>query len=386
MFKPLFIFIFSFLSQQVLAADIKEWTFLTFLNGHNNLDSFGDMNMKQMKEVGSSDQINVVVQWASLKNKNTKRIYVKKGEYDIVQDMPAVDMGDYRNLIDFVKWAHENYPAKKYFVNVWNHGSGWHLKNKSGIVIQDISNDDLTGNKITTEQLGLAMKEIAIITGGAVEIYGSDACLMGMAEVASQMKGVVNFFAGSEELEPAEGWPYNLFLTRWMQNPYANGAEVGKILAEEYFKAYSGGIYGRKEVTFSILDLSKLASFESAMAGLADEFKNLTTPELKSLKTAARKTQTFGFDDYKDIYDFAQIVENQQNLARFKSSITRVKEEVQKLVIANYASEAEYSKSYGIAIWMPTFGFQWANYGERYLNLDFHKETQWGEVAQRLSR
>ena len=35
--------------------ELKEWTALLFLNGHNNLDEFGEMNLNQIEEVGSSE-------------------------------------------------------------------------------------------------------------------------------------------------------------------------------------------------------------------------------------------------------------------------------------------------------------------------------------------
>ena len=103
---------------------IKDWTFLVFINGHNNLDSFGAMNIKQMEEVGSNDKMNIVVQWASLSNGNTKRLYVQKSTNPnavtspVVQDMAPVDMGDYNELVKFVEWGAKNYPAKHYFVAV----------------------------------------------------------------------------------------------------------------------------------------------------------------------------------------------------------------------------------------------------------------------------
>jgi len=39
-------------------------------------------------------------------------------------------------------------------IAVWNHGNGWHLMNAGGgMQMQDISYDDNTGHKITTEEL-----------------------------------------------------------------------------------------------------------------------------------------------------------------------------------------------------------------------------------------
>ncbi|MFZ9594816.1 MAG: hypothetical protein ACO3A2_01925, partial [Bdellovibrionia bacterium] len=90
---PLFIFItlvlavflnpnvsFALARSNPLPRQEKEWTFLTFMNGKNNLDSFGALNINQMEKVGSTDQINVVVQWASLKNKSVKRLFINQDQ------------------------------------------------------------------------------------------------------------------------------------------------------------------------------------------------------------------------------------------------------------------------------------------------------------------
>ena len=66
--QKVFLFIAAFsVSLAVNAAPLaeKEWTFLLFLNGHNNLSSFGDMNIKDMEKTGSNDQVNHVVEWGS---------------------------------------------------------------------------------------------------------------------------------------------------------------------------------------------------------------------------------------------------------------------------------------------------------------------------------
>jgi hypothetical protein len=57
---------------------VKEWNFLVFLNGKNNLDRFGADNINQMETVGSSKDLNILVQWASNRNGDTRRLLVRK--------------------------------------------------------------------------------------------------------------------------------------------------------------------------------------------------------------------------------------------------------------------------------------------------------------------
>src|SRR5690606_22137096 len=130
------------------------------------------------KKVGSTDEINIVVQAASLGREETERVYVARNSIQVIEKLPRVDMGDYQELKKFIEWTVENYPAKKYFINVWNHGLGWHSTSfpafsaHGAIQIQDVSIDSFTGNLITTEQMGEVMRYFADLTGNKVELYG----------------------------------------------------------------------------------------------------------------------------------------------------------------------------------------------------------------------
>jgi len=45
----------------------------------------------------------------------------------VIQELGVVDMGHYQTLIDFIQWGkYEFSPAEHYFINVWDHGTGWH--------------------------------------------------------------------------------------------------------------------------------------------------------------------------------------------------------------------------------------------------------------------
>jgi len=371
------------LSSGSYAAQVKEWTVLVFLNGHNNLDSFGFMNMDHMKQVGSSDQVNVVVQWASLKNKDTQRVYVEKGKLTVVEKLKPVDMGDYHELVNFVKWAHQNYPAKKYFVDIWNHGNGWHRMALNGqIKPNDISYDDITGHHITTEQMGVAFAEMASFTGGKIELLGNDACLMAMAEVAAEVSDSVKFFAGSQETEPGEGWPYAKFLAPLVKNPTMDGGMLAKTLSKEYLAAYSGGVFGTKAVTFSAYDLSKMDEYNTAVKGLADDLLRLDPAGLKAAAQAVDNTQSFASYDYKDIQDFMKLIGKTVFSVERQAEVERAAKD---FVIANDVSP-RYKRATGVSVWMPSSTYEYEDYVGRYQNLKFNKATGWGNFLEIVTK
>lgn len=364
----------------------KEWTFLLFLNGHNNLSSFGTMNLRDMEKSGSTDQVNLVVEWGQSENNLTHRLLVQKSKNPtkvtspIVMSLKDHDMGDYRNLVDFVKWGVDNYPAKHYFVAVWNHGSGWHLQNLRQIGINDISYDDNTGNQITTEQLGLAMSEIKQYIGRNVDIYGSDACLMQMFEVVTEMKNSVNYFVGSEELEPGEGWPYETFMKKWTSAPQSTPAEVSVLLSKEYLAAYNGGVYGKANVTFSALDVSKLDAVINSSTSLFSYLKSLDAFSIEEIKNALGSVQYFYFREYKDFGDLLKTINN-LSFNKDSSLFTKVQADLNSFVLTVDSTES-HAKSTGVAIWVPS---RESSYMDRYKGLEFDKITHWSQFLEKIS-
>lgn len=369
----------------------REWTFLIFLNGNNNLDSFGSMNLNQIEKVGSNDKVNVVVQWASLKNKKVQRLFMQKDNNPrkvtspVVQDLGKADMGDWRSLVDFVQWGMTNYPAKHYFLDVWDHGSGWHsisAKAKSaGFHPSDISWDDTTGNFISTKQLGQAMKEISSFLGRKFDVYGSDACLMAMAEVASEMKDSVAYFVGSQELEPGEGWPYDDFLKALnSKTSEVSPAEFSTILTEEYKKAYQGGQYGKKEITLSAFDLSKTDALHQAVAALGQRLAAIDPSVRKDVITAARATQYFFYEDYGDMIDFLDQMEK-KNIDLGQRVGNDIRTAVNSYVIANAVTK-DYQRAHGVAFWIPSNMSTYRSYIDRYSDLEFQTQTNWADALR----
>ena len=377
----------AFATQASAAQPEKDWTFLVFLNGHNNLDSFGTKDMNEMEQVGSTAGVNVVVQWASLRFQTTKRVYVQQDNNTtqvtspVVQELPRVDMGDPNALVEFVRWAVQNYPAKRYFINVWNHGSGWHKIRSGAVNPKDISFDDLSGNAMDTVELGQALRDSAAIIGHKIDLYGSDACLMAMAEVTDEVADSVDVFAGSEEVEPADGWPYGDVLRRWTRDSSISAAEVGKILSDEFFKSYQGGSQGRRDVTFSVLDLSKMGQINDAVRAFGGQLLGLSAADKAKVRTAANATINFTYGDYGDLMDFMGLVERSGISSIRAETYGQLRTAMQDFVIVNQVSSS-YARAQGLAIWLPTSLSTYNTYSARYNALRFQTNTAWGDALR----
>jgi hypothetical protein len=379
--------IFFFMATTAFAANAeKEWTFLVYINGHNNLSTYADMNIIDMEKVGSTKDLNVVVEWGSESTTKTKRLYIQKSKdatkvtSPTVMEMDNHDMGDYKNLVQFVNWGAKKYPAKHYFVSVWNHGSGWH-KSVLNIKPMDISFDDASGNHITTEQLGIAISEMKKSLGHNLEIYGSDACLMQMIEVAGEMKGDVDYFVGSQETEPGEGWPYLPFLKKWAAKPTMTPAEVSVLLSKEYLASYTGGIYGTRSVTFAAWDLSQLDGVYAAVTNLGQSLMNVNNTQLAELKKTISMTQSFTYSDYADLGDLVKRLKT-TSFAKNITGLSDMQSSLKKLILTSDNSSS-FANATGISIWLPSYA---STDQPRYDLLKFSQATKWNELTRLVSK
>ncbi len=367
------------------APPVKDWTLLIFLNGNNNLDRFGKLNLTQLEKVGSTANINIVVQWASLKTKTVKRLLIQKSTDPTQVTSPVIeevkaDMGDWHSVVDFVAWGVRNYPAQHYFLDLWDHGSGWHSKRGSSDRLHDISLDDLTGNQITTQQLGLAMQESAKIMGHKVDLFAMDACLMAMIEIASEVKDSVRVFGASEHLEPGEGWPYDELMIRWNKNPKMSAQELAKIVSEEYVKRYRNQT---RQITFSVFDLDFILPLQATLSDLARNLEKLSGPNLRKVINSALDAQTFTKNDYVDLIDFLEQLELARVTNFDPAKISAVKAAVGKMVVQNNESNAP--RAHGVSLWVPTNSLVFNKYAATYTQLKFDQETQWSPFLKTLS-
>ncbi|MCG2725936.1 MAG: clostripain-related cysteine peptidase, partial [Elusimicrobia bacterium] len=153
----------SAISQDKKTKLSKEWTIMVYVNAKNDLEKFGMKDINEMEMIGSSDKINVVVELGRMDGfdssegdwTGSKRYLIRKDgntgaiTSPVLADLGKVDMGDWKHLVDFGKWAKAKYPAKKYMLIVWNHGSGWKKSSKS-LVDKGLSYDFETNNHFTT--------------------------------------------------------------------------------------------------------------------------------------------------------------------------------------------------------------------------------------------
>jgi len=376
--------------------ETAEWTVMVYLDADNNLESAGIDDINEMEMVGSTSEVNIVVQvdrvpYSVLASSNqgyaddtsngnwttTRRYYITQ-DFDPILinsplkiDLVELNMGDPQTLVDFASWAAINYPAKKYLLVIWNHGGGFRSLN----LAKDIAWDDTNGgDKITMPELEDALSMISAQIGKNIDLVGMDACLMAMTEVAYQIKDYADILVTSEESEPEGGWPYDTILSQLTSNPSLTPTQLATNIVDDYIFTYP-----TTYVTQSAIDLSYMDTLTGQLSNLAFEImSDFSTPKYQYILAAA-SSQHYSDYDFIDLYDLCNNIFDHSNSLEIKNMAIIIQQTLNSAVIKSGYSGVGVSRSRGLSIYFPYY-----YYDSYYNNTNFAQDTKWDEMLSYL--
>jgi hypothetical protein len=305
-----------------------KWTVLTYIAAHNDLDQFGNRSLMEILDVGSTCD---VVQGVLYDGKVGAGRYIMgdPGGVEWQKQLGRFDSGDPDELITTAKWLFEQYPAERYGLVLWSHGSGWEpseieevakearpaeaadsveSKERSGApgsralfrstlrsllkaekrTERAILFDDGTGHSLDTIELARVAGAIAETVGQPLELLGMDACLMANLEVAYELRKAVRYLVASEELVPGHSWPYKDIFGALRANPDMEGAEFAKLVVERYVSFYRANPPAVGDVTKVAIDLGQIGELALGLHTLAASL----LPKIDSQADSLWKAQT----------------------------------------------------------------------------------------------
>jgi len=324
-------------------AAIAEYTFLILVHASNNLESFAQKNMKEMMKWGSTPNVNILVDLHKTGDKSWR--------YKIEQGACVIDSVETRHknatiaeeVLSTARWAITQYPAKKYAIIFWNHGYGCinpQLETSNQSYTQVMNNswrsplndtdiqtiqasrasrnsipidrsilfDDERNIYLSTEGLQETLKTISqtLLGGKKIDLVGMDACLMGMMEIANQIKEYADYFVASEEFEFAHGWPYGAIIEK-LTTESITPKELGQYIVTSYENYYTNRT---SYFTQACIDLSKVAELKNnidVMSQLLLQGHSQDPDRMKLFIHQARsQTLSFSLADYVDIHSLYQ--------------------------------------------------------------------------------
>jgi len=414
------------------AAATYKWTVLVYMAADNNLEPQAILDCKKMERVGSNKDVEVLVQfdrpqaghhysspaitadananglWSGARRYQidydpTNDPYVMKStmlddtfDYNAATGVHNCDMGNPQTLNDFITWGQTNYPAQHYLLVVWNHGSGWDPYSDGGTVrtatttISSIQPKAVAFDDTSNDAIRDAELSSALTVRDQIDVFAMDACLMGMAEVAYQVRHQAGYMVASEEETPVDGFAYTDILQKLTSQPSIAPADLAKFMESDAFNTWNALPY--YYATSSAIDLSQMQGVADALSPFAQRLKALKGSYPTQLTNAALNTERFSTesgDSFADLMDYAyhfydpraNPISPAVNDDQLRSSAQQLESAISRAVLHSDTAGG-HPGAHGLSIYFPSpevynsprFGSANVSYPQ----LEFSTYTHWG--------
>ena len=240
-----------------------------------------------------------------------------------------------------------------------------------------------------------------------IDVLGMDSCLMSMVEIGFQLRGLVDYMVGSQDLVPKEGFPYDKILKQLTSAP----ADITpKELSVAMVRHYINSFEAKYNPTLAVCDLTRFdgANGDSLVGAIDNLAKTLLSfiarkgagaEKARAVRAAilhARgRAQYFDVGDYIDICHFCDLLETYWDRAGVKKEIAKMdradritSDEIKsikgacrqvtahfgpdKFVVASERKGNLVRNANGLSIYFPIKGMD-----PTYRMTDFVKESAW---------
>ncbi len=161
--------------------------------------------------------------------------------------LAEANMGDPDTLNNFVSWSMDQFPADNYYLAIDDHGNGAY-----GISFDATSlNDPLTPPEVYS-----ALKAATQNGARKIDILDYEACLMGLAENAYDVKSLVHYLVASEQIS----WGIDTYPTYFRDlTSNTSPLTVGQRIVTRYSATASAAGYPH---TMALIDTTQLGTSE----------------------------------------------------------------------------------------------------------------------------
>jgi len=354
-------------------------TLLIYMAADNNLDGAGEEDLESLRKGSIYSDMTIVVQrdrWAFVDEAETVRYHIKGGEIFKEENLGELNTGDPKILRDFIEESAKAHPSEKLIVVIWSHGMGvddfdiYNGKRERYFVPKQeieeiaISYDDSAQDFLDNIELQKAL-EVDV----KIDVLGFDACLMGMFEIAYQLRNNAEVMVGSQHVEPASGWDYPRVLEELKLENSSN--EMGEDLVKFY-----GDYYEQNTSDVTTQSALNLKNIEETARHL-DVFAKLLLDNLESkndLKYALLSSQLFNKNEYVDLVDFVKNTKERLEITCLDFHADKLLDSLESFIIANQTTGYSMRGANGVSVYFPSQKRPFKETFEMYEKLDFSQD------------
>ncbi len=332
-----------------------EWTVMLYMGGDNNLAPIALIDLNELEQVGSTDKVHFTAladvyyecydQYGAsiaciLDDSGVPVVpmmHITKHPEDGVQShltdtgavlYPSVgfNSADPNNLKNFIKWSADRFPAKRYALVIWDHGSSWLPGRAGSAAVSDSYEGD--GNSMFIHEIEAAIKG----AGTHLNLLSFIACNMGGVEVAYQLKDVTDFICGSQKTMIA-GNDDNFktianFLT---SNPAVGPEALGKAIIDAYINFWAQD--NDSSLTASLVRTDRLPAVAQAVNQLTPLLADPAVISSDELRESFFEPVRFLQD--VDLCNYTYVVPYHVQSPALNTALSTIREKVHNAVIYN---------------------------------------------------
>jgi Clostripain family len=377
------------------SAAPSPWTFMVYLDGDNDLDPWGwytiDLMVKGLA-AGDHGSVAIPVLYDHAGATGAEQGVVTAQGYVKLADVAEPDMSSGDTLAAFIEWAMAGWPAERYVLDIWDHGSGWMYLCMDGVT-QDALDGPPAG-RMSIDELARGVRLGEAAAGRPVDMVLFEACDMAMVEVTYELRGLCDVTVGTQLTQDWEGIPWEKTMATLDATPSMSTMDLGKAMVDDLVWSYK---VQNKDASMlgalSAIDMSGQAELVAALDGLAISLRSnmkVWQGAVGSAASVAKNQIGFGgvsgYAWFIDAYKFAAELEKQIDDAQVDACCERVKAAVSNGLYTAISKNLT-NKCYGIDVAFPpnksTYVLKsWPIWDYDGCGLDFTADTQWDELLQ----
>lgn len=332
------------ISTQNGPAPYREWTILLYIQARNNLAPFAIQNLRALTNVGSSPNVNFIIQWEQPGQKGVFR-YALEG-HQIIEKYRNLEENNICKPVDRItnafRWTIQHFPSEKVGVFFWNHGLGaidpiwgnplrfltyaYHPQGSQKATINSITHvsndhhracsfDEEARVYLSTTELIKVAHNMKMILKRKLEIIAFDACFMSCFCIWYLLQEFAKIGVGSSDIELATGWHYAAIM-QYFANKAAEAIKLNRprpitetdlsgAITETYGQFYNGRTH---IYTLSAINLSAMEDIKKNIDYIAHKlhaYMDIFGDRFKQVIIKARKaTLEFANPMFADIRSF----------------------------------------------------------------------------------
>jgi hypothetical protein len=397
----------------------KEWTVMIYMAGDNDLSEEFIWSIKEIFRIGVSDKVAIVIEFDPQGKGNSRRyeLAVSKAnrafneDEDGIIERCRIDIKNpptvskrgkplsylVKRLGGFIGHSVKKFEANRYMLILAGHGSG--------AVGEVLMKDENPPGYLTITDLSNLIKAKSKLfkkkpEEKPIDILGFDSCDMSSLEVLFQVQDVANYFIGSEGFEDNAGWPFHRILQILKGKTDLETKDIACTIVEKHHNYYKDYEIAEISSDLAASDLSLCDDVATVIADLAKilkrklkQEKSVQIPSVTNAIVLAHwRSQSYNFEEYVDLWDFCDLLENGCEDKSVQTACQKVKKAINNttnlagakydntnkarpFVLKSCHTGAAFQYSNGVAIYFP-----WVRIEKDlkpYGKIDFAKKTDW---------